>query len=291
MAMTDAKFRPALLVIDMQEDFCPPNGSLAVPGGRSIAPLINELLSLPSSTLPLKIATKDWHPPNHISFASNHPPPHNRPFVDTVTITNPNPNPNPPPPSSTPPSSSSSSSSSSTPSPSPQKATHAAITTYTTRLWPAHCIQSTPGSSLIPELRTSRLTHTIHKGTDPSVEMYSAFRDPFGGNDSGLASLLSRSRSGQDQGQGEGEGRVTDLYVVGLAADYCVRATAEDAVRWGVVPPGRVYVIEEGTRPVDAGGWEGVKREMEGVGVKVVRWEGEEVRRLFGGVAGKGVEG
>ncbi|KAK4041432.1 Isochorismatase-like protein [Parachaetomium inaequale] len=238
--MADPAFRPALLVVDMQEDFCPPNGSLAVPEGRSITPLINTLLALPAATLPLKIATKDWHPSDHISFASNHPgPPPKRPFLDTTTITNPlNPS---------------------------------GGESYTTRLWPAHCIQSTPGAALIPELNTTHLTHIIEKGTDPRVEMYSAFYCPLNNprlpdTDSGLADLL-RSRG------------TTHVYVVGLAADYCVRSTAEDAVREGF----EAYVIEEATRAVEPAGWEACKREMEGNGVRVVGWEGLEVRRLFGG--------
>ncbi|KAL2199432.1 Isochorismatase-like protein [Corynascus similis CBS 632.67] len=240
--MANPTFRPALLVVDMQEDFCPPNGSLAVHEGRSITPLINSLLALPSSTLPLKIATKDWHPPDHISFASNHQgtgTESKRPFVDTATVTNP----------------------------------HNPSESYTTRLWPVHCVQSTPGAALIPELDTSQLTHTIEKGTDPRVEMYSAFYDPLMKprvSDSGLAALL-RSYS------------ITHVYVVGLAADYCVRSTAEDAAREGFA----AYVIEEATRAVDPAGWEGCKREIEGKGVRVVRWEGSEVRKLFeGGHAG-----
>ncbi|KAK3300583.1 Isochorismatase-like protein [Chaetomium fimeti] len=230
--MTDPAFKPALLVVDMQEDFCPPNGSLAVAEGRDITPLINTLLALPSSTLPLKIATKDWHPPNHISFARNHGP-QKQPFTDTTTITNPL-------------------------NPTEQ---------YTTRLWPAHCIQDTAGAALIPELDTTHLTHTITKGTDPRLEMYSAFYAPLANprvSDSGLAALL----------RGAG---TTHVYVVGLAADYCVRRTAEDAAREGFA----AVVVEEATRAVEPAGWAACKAEMEAAGVRVVGWEGEEVRRLF----------
>lgn len=96
--------------------------------------------------------------------------------------------------------------------------------------------------------------------------MYSAFYDPLREprvSDSGLAGLL----------RGAG---VTHVYVVGLAGDYCVRRTAEDAVREGF----GTYVIEEGTRTVDPGAWEGCKAEMEAAGVRVVGMDGEEVRRL-----------
>ncbi|KAK4658811.1 Oxidase-like protein [Podospora pseudocomata] len=237
MADSQSSFRPALLVVDMQEDFCPPSGSLAVPLGRTITPLINTLLTLPPRTLPLKIATQDWHPPNHISFAPNHPsnPP---PFVTSHTITNPlNPS-----------------------------------QSYTTLLWPPHCIQSTPGASLIPELSSQHFTHIIKKGLDPRVEMYSAFFDPFPPTptgervcDSGLAKLLH-------------DEKVTHVYVVGLAGDYCVKHTAYDATKEGF----QTVIIEEGTKTVNPGGWEECKKEMESIGgVRVVSVESEEVQRLF----------
>ncbi|KAF7441460.1 PncA Amidase to nicotinamidase [Pyrenophora tritici-repentis] len=76
-------FKPALVVVDMQEDFA---ASLAVTGGRDIVPTINEFLEYPFA---LKVATKDYHPRDHISFASNHTAPNNKPFESTVTIKNP----------------------------------------------------------------------------------------------------------------------------------------------------------------------------------------------------------
>lgn len=76
---------PALIVVDMQEDFCEPHGSLAVKGGREISKQINELLDYPGWKL--KIATRDVHPKDHVSFASNHKD--KKPFVDSHTILNP----------------------------------------------------------------------------------------------------------------------------------------------------------------------------------------------------------
>ncbi|KAF2840888.1 Isochorismatase hydrolase [Patellaria atrata CBS 101060] len=135
-------FKPAIVVVDLQNDFCPPNGSLAVAGGRDIAPLINDLLSLPFA---LKVATKDFHPQDHISFASNHPAPDNKPFESFVTITNP----------------------------------LNSSETEVSRLWPDHCVQGTPGSELIEELDKNKINVIIEKGQDKRVEMYSAFADPF----------------------------------------------------------------------------------------------------------------
>ena len=67
----------ALLVIDMQLDFLP-GGTLAVADGNNILPGINAL----AARFPHVILTQDWHPRNHISFASTHPGKH--PFTDTV---------------------------------------------------------------------------------------------------------------------------------------------------------------------------------------------------------------
>jgi nicotinamidase/pyrazinamidase len=57
----------ALILVDIQNDFCP-GGSLAVPDGDAIVPLVNRL----QEKFPLVVATQDWHPPNHGSFASTH---------------------------------------------------------------------------------------------------------------------------------------------------------------------------------------------------------------------------
>lgn len=58
----------ALIVVDVQYDFCPA-GALAVSGGDEVVPLVNALLP----RFPIVVATQDWHPPGHASFASSHP--------------------------------------------------------------------------------------------------------------------------------------------------------------------------------------------------------------------------
>jgi nicotinamidase-related amidase len=205
------------------------NGSLAVPEGRATIAIVNQMLALPRFVL--RVATKDWHPPDHISFASNHAG--KQPFVDFATVTNPL---NPDEPS------------------------------YRTRLWPDHCVQHTPGAELVPDLDHKVLDKVIEKGTNKDVEMYSAFYDPFTSprvSDSGLAALLK-------------EHKVTHVYVVGLAADYCVRCTALDALREGFV----TYIVEEGTRAVDAGAWPLQREELVAAGVGIVHLDGPEVARL-----------
>lgn len=93
--------------------------------------------------------------------------------------------------------------------------------------------------------------------------MFSGFYDPFKLEESGLGVLLRVNG-------------ITDIFIVGLAADYCVRATAEDAVREGY----RTYVIEEGTRPVDTEKWPEVREEMMKKGIKMVSIDGEEVAKV-----------
>ena len=66
----------ALLIVDVQNDFCP-GGSLAVPGGDTVVPVINTIINRFSTV----VATQDWHPPGHVSFASSHAG--NSPF-DTI---------------------------------------------------------------------------------------------------------------------------------------------------------------------------------------------------------------
>ncbi|MCJ1482509.1 NAD(+) salvage pathway protein [Schaereria dolodes] len=144
-------FKPALLVVDVQEDFCPPNGSLAVPGGRDITPLINDLLSAPFA---LKIGTKESHPEGHISFDTSHSPPNNRAFESFAVMTNPlNPS-----------------------------------QTKPVQLWPVHCVNGTPGAEIIPEIEIPKLDFIVEKARDKRVEMFSGFADAFG-NKTDSASL------------------------------------------------------------------------------------------------------
>lgn len=212
-------FKPALVVVDMQEDFCPPNGALAVQGGRDIVPMINDFLAMPFA---IKVATKDWHPQDHISFASNHAAPDNKPFESVITIKNPlNPD-----------------------------------ETQQTRLWPDHCVQGSKGAELLPELDITKVDRIVEKGQDKRVEMYSAFADPFTKpcvSQSGLAQTL------RDAG-------ITDVFVVGLASDYCVKYTALGAQREGF----KTWVIGEATKAVDPSSLPDIHSEYEKAGVRLV---------------------
>ena len=129
-------------------------------GGRDIAPIINNLLSLPFA---LKIATQDFHPQDHVSFETSHPAPHIKAFESSVNISNP----------------------------------HDENQSYEIPIWPAHCVQGTGGAELIPEIDVSRFDHVVAKGKDRRVEMFSAFADCFGNKSSIAASMdLAETLSG-----------------------------------------------------------------------------------------------
>jgi nicotinamidase/pyrazinamidase len=76
--MNVARGKAALIVTDIQNDFCP-GGSLAVPGGGEIVPVVNRLMQ----SFEIVVATQDWHPMGHVSFASTHPG--KQPF-DTIKL-------------------------------------------------------------------------------------------------------------------------------------------------------------------------------------------------------------
>lgn len=101
-------------------------------------------------------------------------------------------------------------------------------------LWPDHCVQDTRGAEFHPDLVTKRIEAVVRKGTDPKIDSYSGFFDNAHNKATGLEQQL-RSRG------------VTDIYVVGLATDYCVRFTALDALTLGF----RVVVIRDACRGVE----------------------------------------
>ena len=101
-------------------------------------------------------------------------------------------------------------------------------------LWPPHCIQNTPGAAFAPNLDTSRIARIFQKGTDPSIDSYSGFFDNNHLRSTGLADYL-KSKG------------VTDVYLLGLATDYCVKFTAMDARQLGF----NTTVIEDACRGVE----------------------------------------
>lgn len=205
----DDRARTALLVVDVQPDFLP-GGALAVPDGDAIlAPLAALLERLPYA---LAVATQDWHPPGHVSFASAHPG--RRPF-EVIDL-------------------------------------HG----HPQTLWPDHCVQGTPGAALHAALPWTRVSAVIRKGADPAVDSYSGFRNNWDADGrrppTGLAGYL-RERG------------VEAVHVCGLARDYCVRWSAEDAAAAGF----RTTVLWALTRPVAPASDDAVREALDRAGVRV----------------------
>jgi nicotinamidase/pyrazinamidase len=177
-----------LLVIDVQNDFCP-GGALAVPGGDEVVPIVNRLASRFANV----VLTQDWHPPGHLSFASSHPG--RRPF-ETMTADY-----------------------------GPQV------------LWPDHCVQGTTGADFHRALSIPHAALVVRKGMRRSIDSYSAFYENDHKTPTGLAGYLR-------------ERNLTNIFVAGLAFDFCVRYSAEDARQAGFT----VAVIEDACRGIDLDG-------------------------------------
>lgn len=101
-------------------------------------------------------------------------------------------------------------------------------------LWPAHCVEHTPGADFVPGLDRSRWEAVFRKGTDRDIDSYSGFFDNGGEHATGLGDFLYGRN-------------VTDVYVLGLATDYCVKFTALDAVVLGF----RTHLIQDACRAVN----------------------------------------
>lgn len=188
----------------------------------------------------MRIASQDYHPLDHISFASNHPAPNNRPFESFIEVHN----------------------------PAPGKAHE----TKQQQLWPVHCVADTRGAAIIPEVDADRFDMVVQKGKNSQVEMYSAFADAFGNLDPAVT-MQSVNIDVTSELQTKG---VTDVFVVGLAGDYCVKCTAIDAVKAGF----RSWLIEEGTKCVVPAGWAQIKEELRTAGVSVIHVDDAVMKRL-----------
>jgi nicotinamidase/pyrazinamidase len=174
-----------LLVVDVQNDFCP-GGALAVPHGDEVVAIINRL----AQRFAHVVLTQDWHPPRHRSFASTHPG--RKPF-ETVTVD------------------------------------YGAQT-----LWPDHCVQATPGAEFHAGLAIPHAELVLRKGYRRAIDSYSAFYENDQVTPTGLGGYL-RERG------------IVRVFIAGLAYDYCVRYSAEDAHREGFA----VVVVDDACRGID----------------------------------------
>jgi nicotinamidase/pyrazinamidase len=197
----------ALVLVDLQNDFLP-GGALAVPRGDEVIPVANRL----QPGFELVVATQDWHPAGHGSFASTRPGKKPGEVAELAGL--------------------------------PQV------------LWPDHCVQGTRGAEFAAGLQMNRAEAIFRKGTDPAIDSYSGFFDNGHRKSTGLGDYL--------KGRG-----ITDVYVLGLATDYCVRFTALDARKLGF----RTFVVEDGSRGVELrpGDVARAVQEMRDAGVTIVQ--------------------
>jgi len=159
--------KAALVVVDVQRDFCP-GGALAVADGDTIVPSLNGLIStFRKSRLPI-IFTRDWHPRDHCSFREQG------------------------------------------------------------GIWPRHCVERTNGARFHPKLKVPRESIIVSKATRRDIEAYSGFQ----GTD--LEKKLKQLG-------------VAEIFVGGLATDYCVKQTALDALGAGF----DVYVMTDCVKGVN----------------------------------------
>src|SRR5215217_3011822 len=214
--MADQAFRPGtaigdsgvLLVVDVQNDFCP-GGKLPVPHGDEVVPVVNRL----AAKFPHVVLTQDWHPPGHFSFASTHAG--RQPF-ETVTVAY-----------------------------GPQV------------LWPDHCVQGTPGAEFHPTLAVAQAELIVRKGFRRAIDSYSAFFENDHRTPTGLAGYL-RERG------------LKRVFLVGLALDFCVRYSAEDAHAQKF----EVVVVEDACRAIDIdGSLQATRQSFAALGTDVVTAE------------------
>jgi len=158
--MSLSKLKRALLVVDIQNDFCP-GGTLGIHGGHEIIPILNEYIKFfEKENLPIFV-TRDWHPKVTKHFKQ---------FGG---------------------------------------------------VWPEHCVEGSPGAQFHPDLKFPKTTFVMSKGMDPEKDSYSAFHasDLSGMT---LANLLKSLG-------------VAEIYISGLATDYCVKYSALDALKDGLI--------------------------------------------------------
>lgn len=208
--MTTLPAHVALIVVDLQPDFMP-GGALACSDGDAlVAPIAALLAQRRYGTV---VATQDWHPANHASFASH--------YTDQTPFA--------------------------------QIQLHGHAQT----LWPDHCVQNTAGAALHADVDWSAVDMVLRKGTRPQVDSYSAFRENHGPDGTrpatGLAGWL-RERG------------ISEVHVCGLARDYCVLWTAQDAVSAGFA----VGFHWDMTRPVSASNDDATRQALATAGIALL---------------------
>jgi len=187
------KIKKALLIVDVQNDFCP-GGALGIKDGDKIIPAINKYIKIfAPKKLPI-FASRDWHPKKTTHFKK---------FGG---------------------------------------------------VWPVHCVQGTKGAEFHPKLKLPKEVILLYKGMDPEKDSYSAFQaqDQNGMSLPNFLRILG----------------IKELYIAGLATDYCVKFTTHDAIKEGF----KVKILLDAIKGVNLkpNGSENVIREMVRIGVKKI---------------------
>lgn len=207
-----------VIVVDVQGDFTEwKAGSLAVSGTDEAYVRQVEMATKRLKEAGFLIfATQDWHPPNHISFYTNHPG--KKPF-EVIDLDG-------------------------------RKQV----------LWPPHCVQGTEGAKILVDNNLFRAI--VQKGRDPRYDSYSGFQDD-GGQKTEMDTILRLNG-------------IETVVVYGIATDYCVKATALDAVKAGY----KVIVVEELCRGVAPDTIQKALKEMRSAGVLIM--ERLDIERIKG---------
>jgi nicotinamidase/pyrazinamidase len=214
--------KTALLEVDIQNDFCPaytgndgrehPTGALSVKSGLDIIAPLNSFARKIHQRGGRILATQDWHPANHVSFATSHK---NKKIGDIILV----------------------------------PVAEEAVTLFTRQfpelsdpipaamqqiLWPVHCLQNTEGAAFHDELDTTLIDFVFRKGYRKGIDSYSAFFENDRCTPTDLYGYLK-------------EQNIDTLFIGGLATDYCVFYTVSDALRLGF----KTFVIADACAGID----------------------------------------
>ncbi|MHC5201662.1 bifunctional nicotinamidase/pyrazinamidase [Myroides sp. LJL119] len=195
----------ALLVVDLQNDFLP-GGALQVKDSDSIIPIINQI----QTKFDLVIASQDWHPKTHQSFASAH---QGKKLFEQIDLNGLN-----------------------------------------QVLWPDHCVQNTPGAEFSPKWDSRLVSAIFRKGMNPQIDSYSAFFDNGHLQSTGLLGYLQHMN-------------VTELYVCGLAADYCVYYSCMDAAKAKI----KTYFLDFASKAISQQTLQEVYQSLKNANVEIVK--------------------
>ena len=196
----------ALIIIDMQNDFCP-GGALAVKDGENIIEPINTA----QEDFDTIILTQDWHPKEHSSFASNHKA---------------------------------------------EVYSNMEMDYGSQILWPNHCIQGSEGANFHRNLNTNKGDLILRKGSNPKIDSYSAFFENDQNTTTGLEGYLIKKE-------------IKELYLCGLAFDYCVFYSALDGINLGF----DVFVFQDLTKAIDLNNSKEIARKtMIKKGIKLINF-------------------